>query len=934
MKKSKKGTVKAKGAKKPSSAGRPAKAKTKSTTKPKAKPKLSSPKRGAAAKRPTTAAKRATTSAAKDKVFASIAGSELTRRLLEAREKEHPGKKHLTPTARAFRRLEGDEVFRACDIGARDVDSKRGAEPHYEIISQTRAVRAITVGLGVRKPGYNIYVAGVQGTGKTSVIRSFLQKTAKGQKTPGDWVYVYNFKNTESPRALELGTGQAKKFKKHMDELVEQLTAEVPDALQSEDYENNVNATVNLSNEKKTKLFNELEKTAKAMNFGVKSTRMGIVTVPIVDGKPLSEKDYGELSDDQKEKIEAERNQLEPEVLDFARKVRAIEQATKDKLEELRDEIGDYVVSNAMAPLLKEYKGNKEIIEYLKEVKAHILENLEGFAKDDDDDDGDEEAIHAPSHAKKGDPYLPYRVNVFVDNTETKGAPIVIETNPTFYNLFGKIEKNIEYGIYTTDFKMIKAGALARANGGYLVLNALDVLRNPQVWDTCKRVLKNQKLFIEDLGEQYSILPTSGLRPEPIALGVKIILIGSDWIYRMLYQHDEDFNKIFKIKADFDEQMPRNDRNVGDYIEFVTTRTQVEKLLPCDASAIAAIVEFSSRLVDDQDKLTTRFSVIKDLTIEADFMAKERKAKKIDRSDVEKAIEERYTRSALIEDHMNEMISRGDILISTSSRRIGEINGLAVYSLGDVSFGLPSRITCRTYKGKPGIVNIERDASLSGRIHNKGVSILTSWINATFAKKDPVHLAATICFEQNYSGVDGDSATLAEMILVLSTIGELPLDQGIAVTGSVNQFGEVQPVGGVNEKIEGFYRVCKMKGLTGRQGCILPVQNMKHLMLNKEVREAVDKRQFHIWPAARVEDAFELMTGYEAGQWDETKKRFTPKSAFEHIARILHAKTDKEKHEKEKAKEASRKTLKPSKDPVKRRVPDSPKGPGKPVQKK
>lgn len=821
---------------------------------------------------------------------AERSGVPTTLKLLARRETEFPTTSKLLRTKRSFRHLTGDEVFRKSIIDGTTLTKTATKVPNYEIISQARAVRAITVGLGVQKPGYNIYVAGVQGTGKTSVIRGFLKKTAETQKTPSDWIYVYNFKNTESPRAIEVATGLAKKFKKDMDELIEQLTTEIPDALQSEEYENNVNSTVNSSNEKKAKLFSELERTSKAMNFGVKSTRMGIVTVPIVDGKPLSEKDYADLSEDQKEKIELERNQLEPEVLDFARKVRSIENETKQKLESLRSEIGDYVVSAAMQPLMKEYANNKTIVNYLNEAKEHLLENIEDFVKDEDEEGEDDEGP-VPHHLRKGDAYLPYRVNVFVDNTETQGAPIVIESNPTFYNLFGKIEKNIEYGIYTTDFKMIKAGALARANGGYLVLNAIDVLRNPQVWETLKRVLKNQKLFIEDLGEQYSILPTSGLRPEPIALNVKIVLIGSDWIYRMLYQFDEDFNKIFKIKADFDLQMPRNEDTVKDYINFVTTRTQVENLLPFDASAISSIVEYSSRIVDDQDKLTTRFSLIKDLTIEADFMAKERKAKKITRDDVEKAVDERYFRSALVQDHLNEMVTRGDILISANSRRVGEINGLAVYNLGDVSFGMPTRITCRTYKGKPGIVNIERDAALSGKIHNKGISILTSWINAVFGKKDPVVLAATICFEQNYSGVDGDSATLAEMVLILSTLANLPIDQSIAVTGSVNQFGEVQPVGGINEKVEGFFRVCKIKGFNGRQGVIIPVQNMKHLMLQREVREAVERGDFHVWSVTKVEEAFELLTGFVAGDWDESRQRFPVGSAFAEVAKALHPKS-------------------------------------------
>ncbi len=814
--------------------------------------------------------------------------------LLEKREKEFPSEVKLNPTQRQFRTLSEEEVFRTWTVDKKLLASKELADPHYDIISQDRAKRAISMGLGVAKPGYNIYVAGVQGTGKTSVIRSFLKKTAEKQSTPPDWVYTYNFKSPEQPRAIQLATGKGTHFKKQMDELVDVLVSEVPGALQSEEYENNVNSTVNESNERKAKLFAELEKVSKKMSFGVKSTRMGIVTVPIVEGKPLSEKEYGELSNEQKEKIEAERNKLEPEVLDFARKVRSIESETKDRLENLRREVGDYVVSAVMDPLLKEYKKNKEIVDYLEQVKTHILENLSSFLKDEDEE-GDEEEAPVPVHMKKGDPHLPYRVNVFVDHTETKGAPIVIETNPTFYNLFGKIEKNIEYGIYTTDFKMIKAGSAARANGGYLVLEALDVLRNPQVWDTLKRTLKDGKLYIEDLGEQYSLLPTSGLRPEPIALNVKIILIGSDWIYRMLYLHDEDFNKIFKIKADFDAEMPINRKTVEDYVHFVATRSKVDNLLTFDADAMAAVLEYGARVVSDQERLTTRFSLVKDLCIEADFMAKERKSKKVMREDVEKAIEERYHRSSLVEDHIEDMINRGDILLSATSRRVGEINGLAVYNLGDFSFGVPSRISCRTYAGKPGIVNIERDASLSGRLHNKGVSILTSWINATFGQKENLYLSASLCFEQNYSGVDGDSATLAELCLILSTVGDLPLDQGIAVTGSVNQFGDVQPIGGVIEKVEGFFKVCKLKGLNGRQGCIIPVQNIKHLLLAREVRDAIEKGKFHIWPVSRVEEAFELLTGFEAGTYDRKTGGFSRGSAFHLIQKNLFTKPGEHK---------------------------------------
>ncbi len=824
-------------------------------------------------------------------------------RLVEAREKAFPSHLKINPFKGQPKMLRADEVYNNCELTDSHVKDFAAKEPNYEIVSQERAVRAITVGLGIQKPGYNIYVAGVQGTGKTSVIRTFLKKTAKSQPTPGDWIYVYNFKSPEMPRAIPMKTGAAKKFKKDMDEFVEVLADELPAALQSEEYENKVNATVNASNDKKTKLFNELEKNARSMNFGVKSTRMGIVTVPIIDGKPLSEKEYSELTEQQKEEIETSRNSLEPEVLDFARRVRAIEAETRELLEDLRSEVGNFVLKENLDPLLKMYSESKELKEYLNEVKENILEHLVEFLKKNEGDGDDEEAEEPEAvRPRKADPYVQYRVNVFVDNTESKGAPIIVESNPTYYNLFGKIEKNIEYGIYTTDFKMIKAGSLARANGGYLVLNAIDIFRNPQVWETLKRVIKNQKLFIEDLGEQYSLLPTSGLRPEPIALNVKIIIIGSDWIYRTLYQVDEDFNKIFKIKADFDVQMTRNTKHIDDYIRFITTRSKVENLLPFDASGIATIVEHSSRITDDQQKLSTRFSLIKDLTIEANFMAKERGANRISADDVEKAIDEHYVRSNLVEDHISESLESGDILLSTNSRRVGEINGLVVYDLGDISFGKPARITCRSFKGKPGIVNIEREAQLSGKLHNKGVSIMASWLNATFARKASIQFSGAICFEQNYGGVDGDSATLAEILLISSTAGNIPIDQGIAVTGSVNQFGEVQPIGGVNEKVEGFFKTCHKRGLTGRQGCIIPIQNVKNLMLNRRTREAIAEGKFHIWPVSKVEDAFEVITGFEAGAWDEKTKKWTAGSAFERIDHALHPKGEGKKDDAKKKK--------------------------------
>ena len=482
-------------------------------------------------------------------------------------------------------RLSNDEIFAACPDKSFKFKDTSGFAIDHGIISQDRAVKAIKLGLGIRKPGYNIYVAGIQGTGKTSVIRTFLEKWSSNSKSPVDWIYVYNFQDSENPNAISMHHGEGKKFKKRMEALVKNLKEVIPDAMQSEDYENAVNAYISASNENKSKLYSELERLAKTFDFVIKSNRMGIETIPVVEGRSISEKEYGKLSDESRDDIEEKRSQLEPEVLDFARKVRAIENETSEYVKKLRDELGQQIVGSEIDPLIEDYTEEVEIVGYLKEVQEHIQENLLDFVEEEEHE---AEGIMASSEERFR--FRKYRVNVFVDNTNAKGAPVIIETNPTYYNLFGRIEKNVEHGMYLTDFTMVKSGAIHRANGGYLVLNAMDVFKTQSIWDTLKRVLKNRQGFIEDMGEQYSLLPTSGLRPEPIPLDVKVILIGNDEIYHLLYEMDEDFNKIFKIKADFDHKMERNKKTIDAYASFVATRSKKEDLLHFTASGVGAVV--------------------------------------------------------------------------------------------------------------------------------------------------------------------------------------------------------------------------------------------------------------------------------------------------------------------------------------------------------
>lgn len=780
--------------------------------------------------------------------------------------------------------LPAADVYKVCDTDIFKFNNTSKIGESHEFISQDRAVRAINMGLGIRKPGYNIYVAGAQGTGKTSVIRTFLERWSKDAAVPSDWVYVYNFQHSEVPKAVEMPAGEGKKFKKEMEALVKVLRTEIPMALQSEDYENAVNAYLSASNDRKAKLFSDLEKRAKQLEFSVKSTRLGIETIPVIDGRVLTEKDYAKLSESQREGVEDRRAQIEPEVLDFARKVRTIENETRDYIEKLRSELGRHVVGMAIEPMMEEYKANKGISEYLGEVRDHILEHLMDFVEPEEPQAAQgagEMPLELLGIHEERDKFVRYAVNVFIDNTGAEGAPVIIETNPTYYNLFGKIEKNVEHGMYLTDFTMIKAGAVQRANGGYLVLNAMDIFKTGNIWDTLKRVLKNRKGFIEDMGEQYSLLPTSGLRPSPIPLDMKVILIGNDDIYHLLQGMDEDFTKIFKIKAHFDEKMPRSRDNIEHYVDFIATRSDKEGLLSFDRSGVAAMVEYGSRLVDDQRQLSTQFGTLKDLTIEADFIARELGSRVVKRQHVEEALEQKFFRVNLIEEQMFEMVRHEEVLLSLDGSVIGQVNGLAVYDLGDYSFGKVGRISCAVSSAADGIINIERNAKLSGRIHDKGISILSGYLSALLAREHHLGLAASICFEQSYGLIDGDSASITEATAILSALSKIPVRQNMAMTGSLNQFGEVQPIGGVNEKIEGFWRTVEILGRKSSEYTVLiPIQNVPNLMLHRSARTAVTEGKLNIVPVKTMAEVFEISTGVALGALDLHQERFAPGSAL------------------------------------------------------
>ena len=715
-----------------------------------------------------------------------------------------------------------------------------------------------------------------------------------GQKkapSPNDWVYVYDFEKPEAPRAIELPQGMAKKLKKKVDNLVKDLRQEIPAALQSEDYENAINTYLSASNERKTKLYAELEKHAKSMGFNLKSSRMGIETIPMVDGRQISEKEYAKLEEKERLSIESKRSKLEPDVLDFARKVRSIENETREYILTLRNDLGLAVVGNLIDPVVEEFQHYEceALFDYFDKFKEDILENLLDFV--DLDEEGEEELP-----VDDRDVFKKYGINVFVDNSKAKGAPVVLEMNPTFYNVFGKIEKNVEHGIYNTDFSMIKNGAIHRANGGYLVLNALDLFKAGTLWEALKRTLRNQEAYIEDMGEQFSMLPTSGLRPQPIPLDIKVILIGNDEIYHILLEEDEEFHKIFKIKADFDYKMKRQQKNINSYVSFIATRSSRDNLLPFDRGAVSAIVEFSSRSVEDQSLLSTQFGQIKDLTIEADYLAREDNARVVKRKHVEEALDLKFYRLNLIEEHLFEMVRNKDILLTIDGERVGQINALTVYDMGDFSFGKPCRITCTTSISDDGIINIERASRLSGRTHDKGMMIISGYLNAVLAREHSLGVSASVCFEQSYGLIDGDSASTAELVVILSAMAGIPIRQNYAITGSINQMGEVQAVGGINEKVEGFYKICKLVGGKGPYNLILPRTNVQNLMLHRDVVAAVRSGFLRIFPINYLWEAFELTTGVQLGIKDIQAKTFTKGSAME----MIKTKLDELYHEEEK----------------------------------
>ncbi|TEU06170.1 MAG: ATP-dependent protease, partial [Candidatus Aminicenantes bacterium] len=764
-----------------------------------------------------------------------------------------------------FKKLPANLLKWSCDLKKIPFSTTDECKPCEGIIGQERALKAIQTGLEIKSLGYNIFISGLVGTGRTTTIKQLLEKMEKGDKTPDDLLYVNNFKNPDEPTLITLPAGKGKLFKEAIESLIEMLKTNIPEMLKSKYYSEKRDSIVESQQRKQKETLKNFEKEVAKEGFSVIQVQMGLFVkpdlVPLINGKPTSFNKLEDLvkkGEFPKEKLEELRNKYEK----LTDKLEEVFELMKEIEEETRKFLKDWD-AESIAPIIRgainETRSKfdyPKISEYLEEIENNLIRNIDLF-KGKKKEAKEMEAV---------DPFSAFRVNLLIDNSDVKGSPVIMETNPNYINLFGSVEMvSSRFGIIQTDFTKIKAGSFLKANGGYLVINALDALIEPGVWPTLKRTLRNQTLQIQNYASLFLISPIR-LKPQPIKCDVKVAMIGDAHIYNLLYYMDEDFKKIFKVKAEFDSEMKKDNKTAKEYGTFVKKIADEDKLRPFDKSGVAAVIEYGTRLAGRQKKISTRFHIIADVLREASYWAQKDNKKTVRREHVEKAIQERFERVSLIEDKIQEFIEEGTIMIDTKGKVTGQINGLSVYSMGEFAFGKPTRITARTAVGRAGVINIEREADLSGRTHNKGVLILGGYLRGKYAQKKPFSLSASIAFEQSYSGVDGDSASSTEVYAILSSLSKLPLRQDIAVTGSLNQKGEIQPIGGVNEKIEGFFDVCKAKGLTGNQGVIIPHQNIKNLMLSNDVVEAVKQAKFHIYPVKSIDEGIEILTEVKAGE--------------------------------------------------------------------
>jgi lon-related putative ATP-dependent protease len=763
-----------------------------------------------------------------------------------------------------------EDLRRRCDPSCFDFESTADLDSLEDVIGQERAVKAVTFGINIESPGYHMYALGPPGTGKSTTIHKFLERKSADQPVPDDWLYVNNFEDQDKPKALRLPAGMGCKFEEDMDSLVADLETEIPNAFESEDYEKEQEKIERKFQERRQKHFEELEKKAREQGFRLLQTPRGIILAPVIDGEVVSSNEqFNQLDPEQRDEIESRQAELQDEMRDTLREIQDLQQEAKEEIRELDQQVVGYAVEHLIDKLKEKYAEYQNVVEFLEAVREDILKNVDAFKQAQQMEQA-QQMLPFMQAQQRGQPnFDKYRANLIVDNCETEGAPLILESNPTHANLLGRVEHQARMGALVTNFQMIKAGALHRANGGYLMVEAREILTKPLAWEGLKRALKDNEIKIESLYQALGAISTRTLEPEPIPLDIKVVVTGNPMIYYLLYNLDEDFRELFKVKADFGLQMDWTDEALQQYAQFIGTIVNEEDLTHFSPSGTAKVIEQSARLIGDKEKLATKFGDIVDLIREASYWANQNGNDLVQGEDVKKAIDEQIYRANRLEERIQELIEDEVILIDTEGGVAGQVNGISILPLGDYSFGKPSRITARTHVGKSGVVNIDRETELGGRIHNKGVMILSGYLGGKFAQDYPLAFSASITFEQLYEEVEGDSASSAELYALLSSLSGYPLRQELAVTGSVNQRGQVQAIGGVNHKIEGFFDVCKIKGLTGEQGVIIPRANVKHLMLREDVVEAVEEGQFHIYAVSTIREGIEILTDVPVGERQE-----------------------------------------------------------------
>ena len=766
------------------------------------------------------------------------------------------------------RPLEAAALYQRCDPMQFAFETTADLEDLTGVIGQARAVEAVRFGIGISREGYNLFALGPEGTGKYAVVRRYLERQAADRPPPSDWCYVNNFVEAYKPRALRLPAGGGSRLRRDMERLVEELRTAIPATFESENYRRRRQDIEEEFRERQEKVLTEIQRRAQERGLALIRTPMGLAFAPTRGGEVISPEEFQKLPPSEQERAQADVSALQEELQKSLGQMPQWDRERRAKVKELNQEVGLFAVGHLIEELRRTYLDLPAVLAYLTRVQQDVIDNLDEFLGITDTPPAAPAEASPPRPPVTASFFRRYQVNVVVDHSGATGAPVIYEDHPAVQNLVGRIEHMAQMGTLVTDFNLIKAGALYRANGGYLILDARKVLLQPFAWEELKRALRSREIRIEVLGQTLSLVSTVSLEPEPIPLDVKVILLGERLLYYTLYQADPDFGELFKVAADFEDQMDRTSDNHLLYARMIGTIARQEGIRPLDRAAVTRVIEQSARLAGDADKLSTHMHSVADLLREADYWAGEAQHPIIDATDVQHAIDAQIRRLDRVRERIQEEIQRGTILIDTQGTAVGQVNGLSVLSMGQFAFGRPSRITARVRLGRGEIVDIEREVALGGPVHSKGVLILSAYLGARYASDRPLSLSASLVFEQSYSGVEGDSASSAELYALLSALADLPVKQGLAVTGSVNQRGQVQAIGGVNEKIEGFFDTCRAQGLTGEQGVLIPASNVKHLMLRHDVVAAVAAGQFQVYAVESIDRGIELLTGVPAGERD------------------------------------------------------------------